>query len=123
LILTKSIIDAVNLRQIYSRGRRQRHGDLETFVAGAPGIPALLIFGQNDKAGMDAVQRWTEKLPNDRQFEYPYRDREKDLDDQIKLIGLRDVRGIVGGSSVQRTREIMLPLLNPGWSCSTISVR
>jgi DNA primase len=101
VILTESIIDAVNLRQMGFQGVAVNG----TGIAGHL-VPRLLkerqlfILRQNDEAGVEAAERWLEKLPKARLLEHPYKEGEKDLNDQVVKGGLKQT-----GEMVRRSLE------------------
>lgn len=92
VILTESIIDAVNLRQMGFQGVAVNGtGIASHLLPKLRKVRHLFILGQNDDAGVEAVQRWAEKLPNARLLDHRYRAGEKDLNDQVREKGLNSI--------------------------------
>ncbi len=97
VILTESIIDAVNLRQMGFQGVAVNGtGIARHLLPKLREVRHLCILGQNDEAGQTAVGRWLDKLPNAKLLAYPFMDGEKDLNDQVKRKGLNAVREVMG---------------------------
>jgi len=89
VILTESIIDAVNLRQMGFQGVAANGTGIAGYLLPVlRNIQFLLILPQNDPAGRDAVWRWKEKLPNAKIIDHPFLEGEKDLNDQVIAYGL-----------------------------------
>lgn len=89
VILTESIIDAVNLRQMGLQGVAANGTGIAGYLLPElRQIPQLLLLPQNDPAGAEAVARWVEKLPRARCLAHPFGDGEKDLNDQVVKYGL-----------------------------------
>jgi DNA primase len=88
VILTESIIDAVNLRQMGFQGTSVNGTGIAGYLlTKLQRVPVLALLPQNDQAGMDAVARWAEKLPQARLLDHPFQEGEKDLNDQVRTRG------------------------------------
>jgi DNA primase len=93
VVLTESIIDAVNLRQMGFQGVAVNGtGIASHLLPKLRQVRRLFILGQHDQAGVDAVRRWLEKLPNSGELEFHYRQGEKDLNDRVDRMGLAHTR-------------------------------
>ncbi|TET99355.1 MAG: hypothetical protein E3J30_04720 [Anaerolineales bacterium] len=90
VILTESIPDAVNLLQMGFQGTAVGGTGIASYlVKDLKRIPDIILLPQNDERGREAVQNWKELLPHARVLrDYPYKDDEKDLNDQVKRYGL-----------------------------------
>jgi DNA primase len=105
VILTESIIDVVNLRQLGFQGIAVNGtGIASHLLPKLRKVRGLFILGQNDGAGADAVNRWLEKLSNALLLQYPFNDGEKDLNDQVKHKGLNSTRRAIQESLSQARR-------------------
>ena len=92
VILTESIIDAVNLRQMGFQGTAVNGTGIASYLLSRlRKVPVLVLLPQNDQAGVDAVARWVEKLPRGRLLDHPFLAGEKDLNDQIRARGLEKI--------------------------------
>lgn len=102
VILTESIIDAVNLRQMGFQGIAVNGtGIASHLLPKLRKVRDLFVLGQNDGAGIEAVNRWLDKLPNALLLEYPFNDGEKDLNDQVKHMGLKSIERAIRESLSQ----------------------
>jgi DNA primase len=89
VILTESIIDAVNLCQMGFQGVAVNGTGIAGYLLPSlQRITVLLLLSQNDPAGREAVSRWQAKLPNARVIDHPFLEGEKDLNDQVVAYGL-----------------------------------
>jgi DNA primase len=93
VILTESIIDAVNLRQMGFQGVAVNGtGIANHLLPKLRKVRGLFILGQNDEAGLEAVQRWLEKLPNASLLKSSFGPGDKDLNDRVCQVGLAQTR-------------------------------
>ena len=102
-ILTESIIDAVNLRQMGLQGLAANGTGIAGYLLRElRRLPVLLILPQNDPAGREAARRWREKLGHARLLDHAFAAEEKDLNDQVLRLGLTE--------TARRLRESMAAL-------------
>lgn len=96
VILTESIIDAVNLRQMGFQGAAVNGTGIAGYLLPAlRRIPILLLLPQNDPAGREAVSRWQERLPHARIIDHRFQQDEKDLNDQVVAYGLEETESLL----------------------------
>jgi len=107
VILTESIIDAVNLRQMGLQGAAVNGTGIAGYLLpGLRKVPVLVFLPQNDPAGREAVARWKEKLPKARTLEHTFSEAEKDLNDQVVACGMERTAELVRRSLVKAGVEI-----------------
>jgi len=105
VILTESTPDAVNLLQMGFHGAAVGGTGISSYlIKDLKKFPDLVVLPQNDERGIEAAHNWKKLLPHARVlWDHPYKDNEKDLNDQVRRYGL------------VKTREILLnSLLNVG---------
>jgi len=96
VILTESIIDAVNLCQMGFQGTAVNGTGIPGYLLPSlQRIPILLLLSQNDPAGCEAIFRWQAKLPNSRLIDHPFLEGEKDLNDQVAAYGLEKTTSLL----------------------------
>jgi DNA primase len=107
VILTESIIDAVNLRQMGLQGAAVNGTGIAGYLLPElRKVPMLVLLPQNDPAGREAVARWKEKLPNARTLEHPFSETEKDLNDQVVACGMERTTKLVRQSLTEAGVEV-----------------
>ncbi len=107
VILTESIIDAVNLRQMGLQGAAVNGTGIAGYLLPGLGkVPVLVLLPQNDSAGREAVARWKEKLPKARILEHAFSEGEKDLNDQVAACGMERTADLIRQSIVKVGVEI-----------------
>jgi len=96
VILTESTPDAVNLIQMGFQGAAVGGTGIASYLIPKLKRYDIVILPQNDDRGREAVQKWEEILPKARvMWEYGYREGEKDLNDQVKRMGLQQTRRVL----------------------------
>jgi DNA primase len=93
VILTESTPDAVNLMQMGFQGAAVGGTGIASHLVPKLKKYDIVVLPQNDERGREAVERWQEILPRARiMWEYEYLQGEKDLNDQVKRMGLEKTR-------------------------------
>jgi DNA primase len=96
VILTESIIDAVNLRQMGFQGAAVNGTGIPGYLLPAlRRVPILLLLPQNDPAGLEAVSHWQERLPHARLIDHRFQQGEKDLNDQVVAYGQEETESLL----------------------------
>ncbi len=96
VILTESVVDAINLRQMGFQGTAAGGTGIAGYLLpGLRRVPVLAILPQNDQAGVECVERWKRALPRARLLDHPFAGDEKDLNDQVRRHGLRRTAEVI----------------------------
>jgi len=96
VILTESTPDAVNLLQMGFQGAAVGGTGIASYLLPKLASYEVVILPQNDDRGREAVERWAELLPRGRVlWKYPYLEGEKDLNDQVRRLGLAETRKLL----------------------------
>jgi DNA primase len=96
VILTESTPDAVNLLQMGFQGAAVGGTGIASYLLPSLSRFDVVILPQNDERGREAVQKWAELLPRARVlWTYPYAEGDKDLNDQVRRLGLAETGNIL----------------------------
>ena len=97
VILTESTPDAVSLLQMGFQGTAVGGTGIASYLTKElKRVPDLILLPQNDERGREAIRSWKELLPHARVLEeHPYRDDEKDINEQVKNYGLPETARIL----------------------------
>jgi len=109
VILTESTPDAVNLLQMGFQGAAVGGTGIASYLIAHLSKFDVVILPQNDDRGREAVERWAELLPKARiLWKYPFAEREKDLNDQVRRHGLVETARILRAALAEVGVEIQV---------------
>jgi len=96
VILVESVPDAVNLLQMGFQGAAVGGTGIASYLLANLKRYDVVILPQNDERGREATTFWSELLPKSRvMWEYPYKQGEKDVNDQVCKYGFSKTKEII----------------------------